>query len=351
MRYRTGFALVVGLTVGVSAPGTAQPAGSAQRVELTTADGVELVARYHPGPRGTKSPTAIVLDGIGENRRPKVCDAIASELQKQGCATICFDFRGHGESTAVGTQFWDDPTNRKLVRGFKGTAGPERIDFADFRPGYFRTLVNDVAAVRAFLERRNDAGECNTGNLMVVGLREGASLGALWVASEWSRYRVTGGFNARLAPSPEGRDILGCIWIQPELNYDRQRIPLLDCVKRAATKRTAFVSLFHADGDGPLTRFAQQCAAALNKGNSRLFQAAALETARGEDVQDHAGLNAKVAAVAEQMLKAQDPPPWDDRDFTTKRYVWAVPGGGILPAKDEDERTFKPVPIDRLIPR
>jgi pimeloyl-ACP methyl ester carboxylesterase len=350
MTRRPNIPLLLGLTLLVGSP-TATRAAEQQRVELTTADGVELVARYHPGPQGNKSPAVLILDGIGENRRPKVCDALAAELHKQGCATLCFDFRGHGASTAVSDQFWDDPTNRKLVLGFKGNAGPEQIAFSDFKPGYFRTLVNDVAAVRAFLDRRNDAGECNAGHLIVIGLREGASLGTMWVETEWSRYRVTGGFNARLAPNPDGRDILGCIWIDPALEYDRQRVPMLDGIKRAATKRTAYVGLIHAADNGPLTKLAKQSAEALNKGTSHLFQATTIEVDRGARVIDHTTLVSTVASITSQMHKAQDPPPWDDRDFTSKRYVWAIPGGGIVLAKDEDELGLKPVPVDRLIAR
>ena len=343
--------LVAGLSLALVTHLAAGAAEKPQRVELATADGVELVARYSPGPQGTKSPTVIVLDGVGENRRPKACDAIAAELHKLGCATLCFDFRGHGGSTIVTPAFWDDPTNRKLVRGYKAKGSPEQITFGDFKPGYFRTLVNDIATARAFLDRRNDAGECNSGHLMVVGLREGASIGAMWVATEWSRYRVTGGFNTRLAASPEGRDILACVWVEPETEYDRQRVPLLDCVKRAAGKRTTHVELIHAKADEALAKLADQCANALNAKKSAPFHATVVDVGWNGNVTDQDYLATGVAGVMKPVIEAQEPPPWDDRDFAEKRYAWSLPNGGVVLAKEEDERTLRPVPIDRLIAR
>lgn len=86
-----------------------------------------------------------------------------------------------------------------------------------------------------------------------------------------------------------------------------------------------------------MTKFAQQCAEAVNKGNSHLFRATTIEVDRGGRAVDHATLVSTVAAVTSQMRKAQDQPPWDDRDFADKRYVWALPGGGVLLAKEEDE--------------
>jgi len=276
--------------LGIVCPALAVAAEGPQRVKLTTADGVEIVARYEVGPKGRKSPTVLILNGIGENRRPAVCDAIAAELKRQGCATLCFDFRGFGASTIVNEQFWDDATNRKLVRGYRANAASERITFADFKPGYSRRMVNDVAAARAFLDRRNDASECNSGHLLVLGLREGASIGAMWVTTEWSRYRETGGFNARLAANPEGRDILGCIWIDPVTAYDRQHVPLLECIKRASNKHTTFVATLHATDNDSLIKLSRQCSEALNKKTSRVFVSKPMERGQNTSIVDNGSL-------------------------------------------------------------
>ncbi len=318
-----------------------------RRVAIRTADGVELSGRYTNGPRGGKSPAVLIIDGTGDDRRPEMCDAIATELNKLGCATLCFDFRGHGASTVVTEDFWDDPTNRRYVRGYSSRQPPEEIDWEDFRSGYKRVFVNDVSAARAFLDRRNDAAECNTGHLMVVGLREGASIGAMWVATEWNRHRVTGGLNLRLAPTPEGRDIRGCVWIEPATSLDRQSVPLLDCVKRAAAKGTTYVGLIRAEPDTAQKKLADQWQQALNR-KSTLFRATSLST---RNLLDDTALPVKAAGVVKKMQDAQDPPPWDDRDFSDKRYAWALPNGGTMLAKEEDAQNLRPIPIDHLIGR
>src|SRR5262249_58161541 len=48
----------------------------------------------------------------------------------------------------------------------------------------YPNLVNGVLAARAFLDRKNDSGELNTSNLIVIGAGHGATVGALWLASE-----------------------------------------------------------------------------------------------------------------------------------------------------------------------
>ena len=342
---------VAGLILGLTAPMGSWAAEAPQRVELETADGVELVARYLPGPLNNKSPTVLIIDGLGDNRRPDTCDAIAAELHREGCATLCFDFRGHGASKSVTESFWDFPTNRRFVRGYKSNSASEQISFNDFKTGYLRMLVNDIAVARAFLERRNDAGECNSGHLLVVGLREGATIGAMWVASEWNRYRMTGGLNTRLSGSSEGRDILGCVWVEPELDLDRQKVPLTDWVKRAVNKRTTYVGLIHSTDDASLTKVARLWADTLNKKGGRMFQVTAIDITKGDSVTDHMSLVSSVAEMIAQMRKVQDSPPWDNRNFADKRYAWSLPGGGVVPAKDEDERILKLVPIDRLLAR
>ncbi|QEL17748.1 alpha/beta hydrolase [Limnoglobus roseus] len=334
-------AVLVLLTVGANAS-----AADARRVAIRTADGVELVGRYQPGPLGNKSPGVLILDGIGDGRRPKTCDAVAAALHKQGCATLCFDFRGHGASTVVTEDFWDDPTNRRLVRGYTGKTVPEEVDWQDFRPGYRRALVNDVAAARAFLDRRNDTGECNSGQLFVVGFGEGASVGALWAATEWSRHRVTGGLVTRLAPTPEGRDVRGCVWVEPATALDRRPVPLLDCLKRATAKGGTYVGLIRADQDEAQEKLADQLQA-LNR-KETTFRGVALPT---KNLLDDAALPARVAAMIDKMRDVNDPPPWDDRDFSDKRYAWALPGGGTILAKEEDAQNLRPIPLDRLVGR
>jgi hypothetical protein len=222
-------------------------------VTIATGDGASLSARYFAGNLGSKSPAVILLDDLADDARPSACDDLARQLVKQGCAVLCFDFRGCGRSRGVESEFWDNPTNRQLVKGFKAEEPPEKIRFADFKPKYLPSLVNDVAAARAYLERRNDAGECNIGQTYLIGLGRGATLGQLWLASEWFRYRVSGS-KGKVSTKPEGRDIAGCIWVGPQFVLDRP-VPMLDLMKRAEAKKSTLVWLIHDSEDTEGERF------------------------------------------------------------------------------------------------
>jgi pimeloyl-ACP methyl ester carboxylesterase len=338
--------LVAALSLGWSlAAEAADPA--VQTVSLTTGDGAEIAARYFVGNLGGRSPAVLVLDDLGDEARPTACDAIARKLAAQGCTVLCFDDRGHGRSTGVTPDFWADTTNRQLVRGFKSAAPPEKIAASDFRLGYLPTLLNDVAAARAYLEGRNDVGECNTGQVFVVGFGGGATLGQLWVVSEWSRFRATG-FQSKLASAPEGRGVAGCVWVAPRFALDRQAVPMFDLVKKAEQKKSLFVGIVHGP-DATSARFARQCKAAFNpkSGNGLIVSEAVSESdsppaARSETT-------AVIDRLIGNMRKRDDPPPWDDRDFADRRYVWAFPGTPVELAKDEGELQFRPLPVSRLL--
>src|SRR5262249_48840098 len=74
----------------------------------------------------------------------------------------------------------------------------------------------DIAAARAFLDERNDAGECNTNSVIVIGAGDGAALGALWMHSEMSRRRQKDPNSLALRPplaEPEGRDLAAAVWL------------------------------------------------------------------------------------------------------------------------------------------
>jgi pimeloyl-ACP methyl ester carboxylesterase len=331
------------------ARGAARPGDDVQAVKLTTGDGAELSGRYFLGNRGGKSPAVLVLDDVGDAARPKSCDAVARELAKEGCTVLCFDFRGQGGSRQVNPEFWDDATNRRLVKGFKTASPPEAIRHADFKPGYLPTLVNDITAARAYLERRNDAGECNTGQIFVIGFGRGATLGQMWLASEWFRFRVAG-FQAKLAPNPEGRDVAGCVWVDPQFALDRQTIPVFELIRKSQQKKSLLVGLIHDDGDPAATKLARLCKEAFNpKGGATLFVAETIPAEGDGPVAARDGIRERVGKLVAKMQEVQDLPPWDDRDFVDRRYVWSFPGTPLVLAKDEGESRLRPLPVGHIL--
>src|SRR5581483_6469173 len=202
--------LLVSVTLLAGTLGTAPPAhgeeAEAEAVRFDSADGVRLRGTYYAAGK-PRSPCVLLLHALGKDSRHSAWKTLAGALQKKGYAVLAFDFRGHGESTQVDPdQFWSaaHPGNRALVRGAPG----EEIHFKDFDRHYYPMLANDIAAARAFLDRKNDQGECNSSNLVLIGADTGATLGALWLNAESHRYRVLPaavGVPARPAAQPEVR--------------------------------------------------------------------------------------------------------------------------------------------------
>src|SRR5260370_21261334 len=86
--------------------------------------------------------------------------------------------------------FWTQPNNQRGLKVRVDPAKlPESIDKGSFLPAYYPALVNDVVAARAWLDKKNDGGELNMSNLVVIGAGEGATIGTLWLYSELHRKR------------------------------------------------------------------------------------------------------------------------------------------------------------------
>jgi pimeloyl-ACP methyl ester carboxylesterase len=193
-----------------------------KRVQLPTCDGMELDGTFYPGASGKRDACVLLLHNFtakkGGGSHQDSWDMLAAMLQKEGYSVLSFDFRGFGGSKSVSDKFWSHPHNRGLLRGpaASGRKLPVAIDEKDFPANYYSFLVNDIAAARAFLDRRNDAGEVNTSNLVVIGAGEGATLGALWMAAECRRYKapaMIGLGPPKLANDSEGKDIAAALWL------------------------------------------------------------------------------------------------------------------------------------------
>jgi pimeloyl-ACP methyl ester carboxylesterase len=242
LRWPLGAALILALSTGQQAGAQDKPA-KPEAVTFETQDGVKLSGTFYPSNKGKKAPTALLLHNLtkGGNSHEDGWDALAVALQKKDYAVLSFDFRGYGLSNQViPRQFWTAVTttapqvlyNRKYVKGFSLANPPETIDQKDFLPSYYPVLTLDVAAAKAYLDRRNDNGDLNASNFVLIGAGEGATVGAIWLASEWHRFRgvlpMGAGANPPLAlykleAEPEGRDQTAAIFlsISPTLGGNR----------------------------------------------------------------------------------------------------------------------------------
>jgi hypothetical protein len=205
-------------------------AAEPERVKFDAYDQVEIHGTYYPGDLANKSPSAIILHAPGGSSREEGWDNLAKELQKKHFAVLLFDFRGHGESISVGTDFWLDPSNRYL-KGYRPGKPKDQISYKDFTTlQNWLSLVNDIQAAKRFLDRKNDSGECNSANTVVIGAESSAALGALWIAAEWQHARMVN----RFPPVPinrgemEGQDISCAVWLtfSPHIGVDRVRFTL-----------------------------------------------------------------------------------------------------------------------------
>ncbi len=196
-------------------------------VTFRTVDYVDLKGTLYTPDTGKKNACVLLLHNMtrkgGGSRNDDGWDALADDLGKEGYTVLSFDFRGHGDSTTVGKEFWDKvkfPHNQPLLRGkpiIKLDDYPTKIDYKDFPPtgSYYPHLVDDIAAAKAFLDTK--AGGA-AGNTVLIGAGEGATLGALWLTAEYRRYRertenavMRQPYNPE--PEPEGKDMACAIWL------------------------------------------------------------------------------------------------------------------------------------------
>ena len=72
---------------------------------------------------------------------------------------------------------------------------PDTIDHKDFdnrSNEYYPYLVNDVAAAKSYLDKHSSTGQANSSNLIVIGAGEGATIGAMWMESQWHLQKISG---------------------------------------------------------------------------------------------------------------------------------------------------------------
>jgi pimeloyl-ACP methyl ester carboxylesterase len=247
-------------------------AQTSQEVQFDTADKVELRGTLYPSVRGKSAPCVILLHKYGGNRQQNGWKQLAEALQKD-YTVLSFDFRGHGDSTSVSPQFWRYPNNLQLIRG--ATRMPQKIAYKDFAPLYVPVLANDVTAAKAYLDQQNDAGVCNSSNVIIIGAEEGGAIGALWIASEWQRRRLVKSPFGQLVTDPQGRvegeDIAAAVWLSiprsltgiPVIqwlrgpgNKVRDKVPMVFCygdkdAKATSAAQTLFDELKRAGREKP----------------------------------------------------------------------------------------------------
>jgi hypothetical protein len=368
-------ALLAGAILALLSPTVFAAPPKPVKVNFETVDGVNLKGLYYANERKTDGACVLMLSAVGNDmKKTKGWDNLALSLQAKGCAVLMFDYRGHGDSGGVQDEvFWTYPImprtpNKDMVKGWNGTKGRDTISWKDFRQaGYFPCLVNDIAAAKAFLDRKNDSGELNSANMIVIGEGNGCALGALWLKSEWYRRRVTGNRAVvgplQLDKTPEGKDVICAIWLSfnTEVGPPKRRGVTFNWESLLTfpdnKEKSIAMAFVYGDKDKAKT-VSERAKGWLNKVGKKEKPNKLIGTKKIADSGNAAGrellqkdleTEGWIANYVEKVLDAKGGNSYDTKDFRKSTYVWVIPGySRALKAKDRDEKCLLPIPWGQL---
>jgi alpha-beta hydrolase superfamily lysophospholipase len=306
------------------------------KVVIPTTDGVKLHGNWYASNQ-QNAPVVMLLHSPSktDDSSKKGWHELATALQEKGYAVISFDFRGCGGSTELeggGAKFWGIRNNAELVRPDRKAMDTISFERYDYR--YLPTLVNDIAAVKAYLDKKNDQGEVNTNTTILIGAEMGATLGAIWLNAEWFRYKYEppdrfNGIPAKFAEYPEGKGVIAAIWLSmsPSLGRTSVQIPQTLAVP-VRSKATPTVWLYGAK-DEAAARLAQQWEKALKLTDKKYKYIGSQAVAKSEKLSGREllgpglGVAKSITDYLDTLteLKAE----WAAKDFTNSQYIWAHP--------------------------
>ncbi|MBA4064950.1 MAG: hypothetical protein C0501_14800 [Isosphaera sp.] len=234
------FAAAAALLLPPSAPrsGAQDPPPPPAPVEETflTADGVKLRGLFHKSAKNPVTDPVVILlypPGTGNDMTKGEWKSLAGKLQTEGYHVFRFDWRGHGKSTDIRdtkefwTNPWTGPANNKFIFGANKKPLKNDLFMKDLGANavkYAPVLLNDLAAARAHLDQKNDAGDLNTSSVYLIGSESAATVGFAWLTAEWNRPAVHPvlpmGRMYGVVPEPDiqvrleaGADIAGAVWL------------------------------------------------------------------------------------------------------------------------------------------
>lgn len=329
--------------------------GQGEKIKFTTSDGAIIKGTFYAK---NKAPVVMLLHAVGgeDHSRKKVWVSLAEELNKN-YAVLAFDFRGHGESTDVEPEeFWKHNINKSLV---KGAPKGQSISFQGMKPAYFPVMINDIAAARAFLENRNDVGDCNIGSLILIGAETGATLGSIWLSSEWVRYQIT---PAMFGPGilnkhSEGKDIIAAIWLTPTIKLGPRDVKLAQVLEFPGKTHKTPMVFFYGDGDDPGKKAAKLCEKSIKGAKPdaayRFTAAVGLPETKltGSDLLQKAlKTNAAIVDYLDEVVQAKGNAYDGKRDFRKTNYVWVLNNLRVA-AKHGNERILVFDTYEKFIPK
>jgi hypothetical protein len=379
---RTRLALAASLSAAVLCFVQAGSAGAQKdetkvkkdNVTFRTVDGVDLKGTFWTNPNSKKNACVLLLHNFskqkGGSRSDEGWDTLGDSLAKEGYTVLSFDFRGHGDSKNVAKEFWDlrkFPQN-KLALKAGGPALkdlPTAIDYKDFQTtpsSYYAYLVDDIAAAKAFLD--NKAGAA-AGNTIVIGAGQGATLGSMWMASEWRRYRDTNVMPAarpNLDPDPEGKDLACGIWLTISGSLETHAVPVDSWLIEVGGKKNKVPMLFLYGADDSkgkqnaniaLTKMMpgykmMESAEGLNKFETSLkftrdYAIDGTKLDGSQLLQKSLRTNDVIKAYVDKVLEDRGSKETKRHEAEKFRYFWVPPGAQPRLAKQAGEEFMMPI--------
>ncbi len=336
--------------VGSPQCGRAQ-GGQPDKVKIQTIDGVELKGHFYACSR-KNAPTVLVLHSLGGSSQSQGWKNLAQTLQSD-FSVMLFDFRGHGDSKTVDpTIFWKYQPN-SLYAGKKASAAKSsEIDYKEFeKTSYFPVLVNDIAAVKGYLDRQSDRGICNTSSFILIGAEGGAALGAIWLNSEWYRHKMQLGPAGvpQMDQRPEGKDTIAAVWLSMSRAVGKRTFTPAQLFELAGRAKATPMLFVYGSEDSKGKAFASEAEKYIkgtappkgvasphkytgapnpppktNLTGVELLQTKTLKT----DAIIKAWLDLVVGAKENERA---------ERDFQRSQYIWNFPGSGPQLAKPQGE--------------
>jgi len=345
--------------------GQAQKEDKGDKVRITTVDGVDLNAKFYACRDGKikNPPMVLMLHPLGETSSKKPWVALAEKLSEKS-AVMTFDFRGHGQSTEIDPDlFWKERFNRSVLNvkaaGNAAAANKNNLEFKELLPAYSTGYINDIAACKAYLDRKNDTGACNTSSFILVGAEDGATLGAIWLNSEYHRHRlVQHPVTLLMAPEnrPEGLDVIACVWLSIKSTVGSRTVSVGNTLSIPLKERGVPMVFMFGEEDTKAKAVANAALSFLPKGKTakskfpftagvpvktKLSGMELLQKSLNVDGAIHQYLFGGPDVEGVVDAKARE---WQEREFRKTQYIWRLPGTAAgatgVPAKMLNDTNF-----------
>jgi hypothetical protein len=219
------------------------------------------------------------------------------------------------------------------------------LDQKNFQPGYQAQPVQDVVAARLWLDRKHDDEELNSGNLVVIGAGQGASIGALWMASEF--HRCVGILKGKPSLTPEGRDLAAAVWLGSNFDLGKGAPAAEHLLLKARDVPMAFV---HSEEDVPTRNRADALVRRLHgEGKELLIESRSVPGAAfGQGLLRSEKVEAEIQGFLDETLKRREFRDHVPRQVVRNGAFWIFPSGGLVQAKAAGTTIPLHLPVERF---